>query len=272
MSSVDLLSELDSLLREWWRVEHQHEHYLPTLEALKASSGDDQMKNNIWVRSTLLECHLRHLQIFDLLKAESFYEAWCQLERLEIQLADIRTNKEHVEADFGQRFLANAVGSWQALYPYRIFFSSREIIKKITCSICGSPRSIIKGCRHRKLKLYGGEICYDVVKEFEPITWDVVSNPVCKSSVLFHPDGDRYEYAHIRAALKLVATPRQWFMFYRVDVPFARHTGIHSPSSPCPCLRSIKNYEACCMTKRWLHTDHIFMDFLTPMLISPHAR
>ncbi|MCO7572022.1 hypothetical protein NJH78_18720 [Pseudomonas chlororaphis] len=268
MSQVDLLSELDSLLREWWCVERQHEHYLPTLEALKVSSDDDQMKNKIWVRSTLLEGHLQYLNIFNLLKAESFYEGWCQLERLEILLANLRLNKEHVDGDYGQRFLTNAVNSWQALYPYRIFFSSREIIKKLSCSICNRPRSILQGCGHRKHKLYAGEICHDMVEEFEFISYDMVSNPVVKASVPLSMEGDHYDYTVLKAALQVVTSPGHQFHAYKSGIPSSAHTGVYAPSSPCPCMRSIKNYEDCCLRLSTLEADHINLEFYSPMKVS----
>jgi hypothetical protein len=268
MNSVELLSELDTLLREWWRVVPRDEHYLPSLKALKATTDDSQVKNKTWVFSTLLEGHLLHVEIFELLKSESFYQAWCKLERLEILLADVRGNQEHVDGDFGQIFLNNAVISWQALYPYKLFFSSREIIKKISCSICQSPRSVLLNCRHRKGKLYAGEVCHDVVEDWELITYDAVSNPVVKASVPFSSDGDHYDYTALKSALQVVTTPRHWFRTSKVGVPVAKHTGVHSPSLPCPCMRSIRNYEDCCMLLPTIEADHIILDVLTPRQVT----
>jgi hypothetical protein len=265
MSSVDLLSELDELLRAWWMVELHDERYLSSLETLKAATDDSQLKNKIWMYSALLESHLINLNIFDLLKSGKFYPAWCALEQLEILLASIGGNKEHLVGDFGQSFLNNAVSSWQTLFPYRIFFSSREIIKKLSCSICDRPRSVLQSCIHRKGKLYDGEICSDVVEDYESITWDVVSNPVRKSSVPFSREGDHHTYTVLKAVLQVVTSPRHQFRAYITGTPLSTHTGVHSPSFTCPCMRSIRSYEDCCLPQPTIETNHINLVFQLPL-------
>ncbi|WPO97545.1 hypothetical protein SFA35_12750 [Pseudomonas sp. HR96] len=265
MNSVNLLSELDDLLCAWWMIELRDERYLPLLEALKGATADTQLKNKIWMYSALLDSHLLNLNIFGLLKSGSFYQAWCALEQLEILLSRIDENKACLDGNFGQRFLSNAVGSWQALFPYKIFFSSREIIKKLSCSICEKPRSVLQGCGHRKGKLYAGEICYDVAEDFELITWDVVSNPVRKSSVPFSSEGDQHNYTMLKAVLQVVTSPRHQFRAYITGTPLKKHTGVHSPSSVCPCMRSIRHYDDCCMPRPTIETNHINLVFHLPM-------
>jgi hypothetical protein len=265
MSSVDLLSELDELLRAWWMVELHDERYLSSLETSKAVTDDSQLKNKIWMYSALLESHLINLNIFDLLKSGKFYPAWCALEQLEILLASNGGNKEHLEGDFGQSFLSNSVSSWQTLFPYKIFFSSREIIKKLSCSICDRPRSVLQSCVHRKGKLYDGEICSDVVEDYESITWDVVSNPVCKSSVPFSREGDHHTYTVLEAVLQVVTSPRHQFKAYITGTPLSRHTGVNSPSFTCPCMRSIRSYEDCCLPQPTIETNHINLVFQLPL-------
>ncbi|CAI9000906.1 SecC motif-containing protein [Pseudomonas sp. IT-P74] len=264
MSSANILPEVEKLLSDWWGVSSQHEYYLALLSNLKKATDDNKVKNHAWVYSTLLEGHFLYLEIFGLLAAEEFYQAWCKLERLEILLANLRSNREYVNGDFGQSFLNNAVNSWQLLYPYKLFFSSREIIKKMSCSICHTPRSVLQGCRHRRGKLYAGELCNDVVEDFELITYDLVSNPVIKASVPFNSEIDHYDYSALRAALQIVETPREWFSAFKQGIPLAKHTGVHSPTFPCPCMRSIRNYEDCCMALPTTETDHIIFDVLSP--------
>ncbi|SDS63541.1 hypothetical protein ACP3TY_06140 [Pseudomonas rustica] len=264
MNGADLLLELDTLLKQWWYVGLQDERHLSSLETLKATTDDGVIKNKIWVYSTLLKCHLLHEEIFNLLKSESFYPAWCKLENLEILLANVRGNHEHVERDYGQAFLTNAVNSWQMLYPYKVFSSSREIIKKMSCSICESPRSVLQSCKHRRGKLYAGEFCQDVVEDFELITYDLVANPVVKAAVPFRHDGDHYDYSLLRAGLQVVTTARHWFSVSKLGVPVAKHTGVHSPSFPCPCRRSLRKYEDCCLPLSMIEHDHFIIDVLTP--------
>lgn len=264
MSSTDLLSSTESLLSEWWLIPTQCESLLAALNDLKKATDDSQVKNKIWGYQTLLESHTLYLKIFKLLKSEEFYKAWCKLERLEILLADLRENQEHISSDFGQSFLNNAVNSWQILYPYKLFSSSREIIKKISCSICQSPRSVLRGCRHRRRKLYAGELCYDVVEDFELITFDIVPNPVVKAAVLMNPQSDHYDYSLLKAALKIAITPRDCFTAFKINVPLAKHSGINSPTSTCPCKRSIRTYEDCCISRPTIETNHFIFDVLSP--------
>jgi hypothetical protein len=265
MSSADLLQELRDLLKHSWNVKSHHERYFPLLETLKAETNDSQLKNRIWLYSALLESHMLYLNVFELLKSGNFYPAWCDLEKLEISLAAIGGNKEHLDDDFGQSFLNNAVSTWQTLFPYRLFFSSREIFKKIRCSICERPRSVLQGCGHRKGKLYSGEYCSDVIEDFELIGFDAVSNPVRKSSVPFSPDGDQYDYTLLRSVLKVVTTPRHQFSAYVTGTPLIGHTGVNSPSFACPCMRSVRNYEDCCLPLLTIETNHINLVFHLPM-------
>ncbi|NNB71600.1 SecC motif-containing protein [Pseudomonas fluorescens] len=267
MISDCLLSEIDTLLHDWWKIDFDCEHYLSQLDDLKTQTQDDSKKNRIWVYHALLDCHLLNLKIFDLLKSGTYYSAWCLLEQLEITISDIQYNKEHVRGEYGLAFLDNAVSSWQALFPYKIFFSTREIIKKKSCSICGEPRSVMRSCGHRKRKIYGGEFCYDVVNEFELISFDAVANPVRKISVPIDPDNDHYRYSMLEAVLQEVKTPRQQFWAVKTSRPAAHHTGVHAPDFPCPCSRNTHTYLNCCMTQPFVERNHIEICFLTPMQV-----
>ena len=95
------------------------------------------------------------------------------------------------------------VCNWQALFPYKIFGSSREIIKEVKCSVCNTTRSFINDCGHVKNKLYNGVLCFDEVIDFELITYDIVSNPVNKCSV-FSNDGDHYNYSTLISVVKYI--------------------------------------------------------------------
>lgn len=268
MTSIDLLSKIEKLLSEWWIISHQHECHLAELDEFKAATENSEVKNRAWARTTALQAHLLYLEIFSHLKAEDFYRAWCQLERLEILLSELRNNQEHISGDCGQSYLLNAVDTWQTLYPYKLFTSSCQIIKKMSCSICKTPRSVLKGCRHRKGKLYTGEICYDEINDFDLIAFDIVSNPVIKTAVLRRPEADYYDYSLLKAALRIATTPRDCFTAWKIDIPLAKHTGVYSPTSTCPCMRSIRNYEDCCMSRPTVETNHIIFDVFSPRRVA----
>ena len=71
---------------------------------------------------------------------------------------------------------------------------SREtIIKKVHCSICGKINTIRNHCEHQVGKIYMGEMCCNIVDDFEFLGMAIVKKPFDKYTVLF-PEGKRYNY------------------------------------------------------------------------------
>lgn len=230
-------------------------------------NNNNDYANKFSLYKVLYEAHLDYVKVFNLLKMGGYYEAWCLLERIEINLITVKDNAHYLDSveEYGVRFLKNMVRNWQSLYPYKVFISSREIIKEIRCSVCNEKRHFINDCGHVKGRLYNGVLCVDMITDFEPITYDVVSNPVNKFSVLFSEKGDNYDYSIIEYVLNYMITEHQIFFVVKWYDVFKKHDGISSPSYLCPCNSSFKNYEECCLERRYICTPHIHIDFPMPL-------
>ncbi|EDY2523211.1 SecC motif-containing protein, partial [Salmonella enterica] len=151
-------------LKRWMCITQEDSAILDYLNAelKKAQSLSlNNESNRLFLYKTILLAHLKYIQVINLLTRGDFYEAWVELERIEIDLIHIKENNEFLpEVNFyGVNFLARMVCNWQALFPYKIFGSSREIIKEVKCSVCNTTRSFINDCGHVKNKLYNGVLC-----------------------------------------------------------------------------------------------------------------
>ncbi|MDL5166678.1 SecC motif-containing protein [Proteus faecis] len=244
-----------------------------TLKEVNADLLNSQKENNennsnkLYLIKTIIDSHMLYCDVFELLTEKKYYEAWCKLERIEINLISIKNNIEYLDThhDYGLQFLTNMVRNWQMLYPYKIFLSSREIIHELQCSICHTQRSFLDNCIHEKGKLYNGQVCYDEVTKFEIITFDIVSTPVHKYSVLFPKSGDNNNYQYLDLVLNYVKSTHQIFSVRLLNRFFDNHHGILSPDAPCPCNRSMKLYKDCCLKRKYIYIQHVDLSFPTPL-------
>ncbi|WP_407192065.1 hypothetical protein [Citrobacter freundii] len=67
--------------------------------------------NRLFLYKTILLAHLKYIQVINLLTRGDFYEAWVELERIEIDLIHIKENNEFLpEVNlYGVNFLANGM-------------------------------------------------------------------------------------------------------------------------------------------------------------------
>jgi hypothetical protein len=77
------------------------------------------------------------------------------------------------------------VKKWQNLYPYKVFGSLEYIIKKKECSICGKEKNPFSSCKHIVGNIYGGEMCYSIVKDIDFLALALVTNPDQKYSAVY---------------------------------------------------------------------------------------
>ena len=261
-------------LKRWMCITQEDSDILDYLNAeLKKAQplSLNNESNRLFLYKTILLAHLKYIQVINLLTRGDFYEAWVELERIEIDLIHIKENNEFLpEVNFyGVNFLARMVCNWQALFPYKIFGSSREIIKEVKCSVCNTTRSFINDCGHVKNKLYNGVLCFDEVIDFELITYDIVSNPVNKCSVFFSNDGDHYNYSTLISVVKYIQSPHQIFNITTWRFKAKEHDGVLSPENICPCGDSLKKYADCCLPRNGIYKKHIDIWFPFPLNVEP---
>lgn len=271
----DDINLIEIQLRQWFDCKNIIQCYDVLVKKcdilLEKKDIDDFILNKLWIYKKLLSSHQLYINIFDMLKNNKYYDAWIDLEQLEIGLLNISNNKEYFTEDFGFDFLFKMTRFWQALFPYRIFMSAREIIKEMRCSICNKKISLIGGCKHRKGKLYNGKLCFHIINidTYELITYDIVDNPVHKISVVDHPGDDPEYFLVLNHVLKYMVTPHQEFSVKVFEHKLMNHNGIYSPEYPCPCKRSMKIYSKCCLDKKFICIKHLYIDFPLPLVVKP---
>lgn len=238
----------------------------------KAVEREDQVEASLfWQAETILTIQRGFIEAFDLLKKQEFYQAWCQLERCEIEIAALRRHYAQNDSDLHRiAYIESMVERWQRLYPYKMFFSPEILKKKIACSICGATVSPRSNCGHMKFEIYNGEMCYHKVEELEFLSISAVETPVQKYSVAFLADeetGDRrdhYDYGNVRFVVERVASPfHGWTPEATTRNLTASELAHVSADRPCPCM-SGKQFGDCCSGKAVITIPHLQIHFYVP--------
>lgn len=210
---------------------------------------DVESANKLWAVHTVVDIHIGMIDVFNLLKSNEYYKSWCEAEQIKIKCINLKRNFPGVYPIVED--LYKCVIRLQSLYPYRIFSSYVIKINRESCSICGKARSLRADCGHRKGYVYNGELCCNIVEQWEFKGIDIVENPVHKYAVLFPVDKDgnqvdNYDYSLLSGLMQYWKSPFQHWIFK------VKHT--HKPVSDfpdinddclCPC-GSGKKYCECC--------------------------
>ena len=212
------------------------------------ASGNEVQANHLWVTESVVKVHQQFVEMFNLLKAGKYYDAWCKAEQVEISIHFLSRNSKEGFDEVSD--LNETVHKLQSLYPYKVFASYVVKVKKEKCTICGKDRSINNFCGHRVGHVYNGELCLNEVTDFSFKGLDIVFNPEHKYSVLFTSDADghhdQYDYT-LPAGLMHYWTSA--FQKWRYEVKHNYKQKNEFPGladdSYCPC-GSGKTYEECC--------------------------
>ena len=219
--------------------------------------GKDQQEEAklLWIYQTIVEIHKLYVNAFYLLKNKSYYEGWCQLERIEITFYSL---KRHFSFDKKLYFLwhiEKSVKNLQVLFPYRMFASSEILKKKKKCSVCDKEISIRKPCGHIVGEIYNGEMCYRIVTEADILGISLVENPGNKYSVMFLKDEktdeqiDQYNYDTIDYLFDLINSPYEiWNLEVSQREIRKEDYGNIGRNDLCSC-NSGRKFKKCCLTR-----------------------
>lgn len=219
-------------------------------ELAKAKELDQEEKaNELWALKECVHIHALFLQTYNLLQEHNFYDAWCKAEQVEICSLTLKRNNPRL---FNKvRDLAEKTSHIQALYPYKLFSSYVAEITREECSICHKIRSITNPCRHRVGKVYSGELCLNIVKDFKFIGVDLVTKPVNKYCVVFLLDSqgqkiDHYNYSYVARLADTWEEPFQHWTCEQKNskLPKSRFPHLNGEDM-CPC-GSGRKYAQCC--------------------------
>ncbi len=128
MKNEEIVNQLNKIHLQSFSLEDLDNH-IQSIKEKFVKDGNQEQAKVLWVFQTIIEIHKLYINAFNLLKNKSYYQAWCQLERIEITFSSL---KKHFSFDKKQYFLwhiEKSVKNLQVIFPYRLFGSS-EILKK----------------------------------------------------------------------------------------------------------------------------------------------
>jgi hypothetical protein len=250
----------------------------PSAEAIKVAiaalkrdavaRGDQTAAKRAWCLEQALSAQDNYLRAFDGLESGHFYGAWCDLEKVEIDLGFLERHDTVSWPRFRLDFIRTYTAKWQSLFPYKLFISP-ELLEEKECSVCHQPFRPRTPCGHHVGEIYEGEMCCLIVTKLEVLGVAFVEKPVQKYSVLFLNDKDdgksrdHYNYAVVQYAANALRKPfDQWDIerTYRRQ-PHSRFPTI-GRNDLCPC-ESGKKYDECCLPESGVLRPHLEFTFYT---------
>lgn len=234
-----------------------------------ALANDDESEAfMLWCVQTIDLIQRGFIAAFESLKEGSYYQAWCQFERCEIEMLSLKRHHAHAEGDPHRiAYIEEMIRRWQALYPYKVFFSPELLKKRVECSICGAKVSPSSQCGHEKGAIYRGEMCHHRVTEVQMLSISVVKNPVQRYSVAFLSSGnegepkDHYDYGNVKFVVDRLESPfHGWDSFQTTRTIAASDVAHLDQRQLCPCL-SGKAFGECCGGKSELTVPHLQIRF-----------
>jgi hypothetical protein len=245
-----------------------------TLAAQKAevlAAGDEPTAKYIWCLEQVLAIQELCLRAFAEMQTAQFYTAWCIFDQLDMTKEFLR---RHFNADtndeFGIEKISSLTAKFQALFPYRVFFSTEFIEKEKVCNICERKVAIRHPCGHTPGEIYRGELCLRIVTAVDLAGISMVETPRHKYAVAFlageNPRQwvDQYDYSVIRYVVRHLRHPFDDWSFQQTTkrIPH-EHFGIDA-SAQCPCGSS-KTYDACCLPEDGVLMPHYEIYFASPV-------
>lgn len=249
MNSIDI----ENLLEGLCEANYDYDHVLKQLDDKKkqyVSLSQEPEANLVWIYEQIVKINQGFVEVYNLIKSEKYYDAWCEAERVEIKINSLYRNitKRVENIDFIERQIRNI----QTLYPYNLFASYEAIYKRKICSICEQEISIRNQCEHIKGRIYYGQECVHVVCEAEMLNVALVKNPVHRYAVLFpsmednNDKGDSYNYNAVKFLDDIWSSP---YMYWDLEIQKKYKPHSEFPSYPdddiCPC-ESGRSYKECC--------------------------
>ena len=225
----------------------------------EVDKGNQRAAKEIWCIEQVYKIISYYLSVFNHLKQQKYFEAWNELDRVDIALSQLRRHLDYTDNKFNLQFIENIILQLKRLFPYRHFMSRESVIKKKVCSICGSVISIRKSCGHKMGEIYNGEYCYRIVKDIEFLGISIVTNPFDQYTVLFPKDLE-YDYSMLEMLIQKLKSPyERWELNIFKDIK--EEYKMTKRNDICPC-GSGKKYKKCCLISGNNEFNHYRIVFL----------
>ncbi len=246
-----------------------------TLRVLKRQAverGNQETAKLLWCYEQILAVQNNYLSAFRNMKEGRYYDAWCLLERVEIESASlVRHFKSNLKDDGHKiRFIGKHTKQLQSLFPYKLFFSPAFLHLENVCSICRKPIAIRNPCGHKVGEIYDGEMCLREITKIDILEMSFVTAPVQKYSIPFMVDPetnqrrDHYDYTLVKYVTDGLRSP-----FDSWDTVWTKRRHPHSHykhvgrNEPCPC-ESGKKYKDSCLRQPGVLRPHVQILFSVP--------
>ena len=201
------------------------------------------------------------------MRDEQYFDAWCELERVEIGLLTLLRNAFLDASVFEIGDLLDLTQSWQEAYPYRWFMSPKILHKSVQCNICSAEINPWSGCDHELGIVYNGTFCHHIVTDREFVSISIVDDPVQKYSAIHirkdenGRDVEIYTYETVRFVIDRLASPFDVFRAIWTKAPHAHELFPNrTPAGPCPC-ESGRSYSSCCIKRQGVLRPHLQVVF-----------
>jgi hypothetical protein len=224
--------------------------------------NDQRAAKEVWCLEKTLDVQENYLEAFGLLKKGKYYDAWCLLEKCEIDLESLSLHFLVNFDEYGLTFIHKKIKGYQSLFPYKLFISPEFLFKEMECTICGSKVSIRKPCGHEIGEIYDGRMCGRKITDLDILGTAFVENPVQKYSVPFASDSktgkfvDHYNYALVKSLVDKLNVPfDDWNLRWTKKLhPHSKFKDV-GRNDKCPCGAG-KKYKFCCLPKEGVLMRH----------------
>jgi hypothetical protein len=228
------------------------------------AAGNQVEAKRFWIVEAVAHSQLIFEQAFALMKEYKFYDAWCKLEQCELTIKSLNRHFSDERRDLCRiGYIETMVERWQALYPYKVFFSPEFLKKRVECGICGAKVSLRNPCGHEKGQIYDGELCSHKITQGEFLSLSFVEKPVQKYSVAFlgSKDGsgspDHHDYKVVKYAIDRLASPYHGWRTQNETRTIPQSSLSHYLiDAHCPC-GSGNEFSACCASKPQVVVPHL---------------
>lgn len=215
-------------------------------------NGNQEEAKRIWIFQTVVKVHILYREAFEFIKNRKYYDGWCKLEEVEIEIGFLKKHFKYNETEYLLYHIEKTTNNLQVLFPYKLFVSSEILIKEEICNICNKKVSVRTPCGHIVGEIYDGELCTRTISKCSLLGCALVTNPQNKYSVLFHKDKtsgkqvDLYDYSIINFLFERISDPYEnWDLkVYKKEIT-ADSYGEIDPDDPCLC-GSGRRFKECC--------------------------
>ena len=238
--------------------ESRSENILPTaywkvLSRLKkeyVSKDDQSAAKAAWCMETIGQIQDSFVSAFAPIRERDFKTAWDCFAKCEgsIHSLDRHFNEEYGE--FGIEHVRIHTRQFQELFPLKWGISPGILINEKRCSVCNSKLTVRFGCEHQNGEIYDGELCNDVVTEFELLHVALVDKPAQRGTVIWPEIEGNPGFIPLISVVDGLTSP--WVRWScdkeerRIHHPAFKSVG---RNDRCPCGSNLK-YKRCCLNKQ----------------------